>query len=314
MKEGAFMAIYSQKKTCNQCKGCSKGDNGAFICALGYAVSMESGICVPTVPCPKPTTRAALERLQHLSTGDHEPCSELPPSPFSTAPERSLTPPDPEESPQIPQFDGKIRYLIDTENMGREWLDILQEDSPEKIYYLLCTSASPNVPLSSILSFCKLFQEERLQVVTCNRGSPNALDFQLIFLLGKLSEAYKNDHFIIISKDKGYDAVIQNSDLSSGRISRDSIQSPPSLLSADPHPSPIDTDDDLIQTMIHLKCPPEMIADAAVFAKEAQHTASSAEARAKAFRKALIQKYERRGQSFYDQHRLVWKSDIFASK
>ena len=240
------------------------------------------------------------------------------------------------EAPQVPPA-VCTRYLIDTENLGRDWMELLEADQPGSIYYLLYTTASPNVPLSAIPAFHRLLNEDRLRLIACNRGTPNALDFQLVFLLGRLLEQCPEDRFVILSKDHGYDAVADNQELTQGRVRRITgqaapkkpvvqkpvpkkpvVQQPPAPapVQAEPAPkqeAPLDSHQ-LNRLLQSVQCPPTMLSQAIRFAKEAMDAGATPEERAKLFKKALVTEFSGSGQSFYDQHSQFWVPQVFTNR
>ena len=98
-------------------------------------------------------------------------------------------------------------YLLDTENIGRSWIPFA-EAHPENKYCLFCTENSPTVPLASVKNLFAVM--DSLEFVQCYTG-PNALDFQLVSSLGFFcaNDVKKENKYIIVSKDTGYDAIIR---------------------------------------------------------------------------------------------------------
>lgn len=116
-------------------------------------------------------------------------------------------------------------YLIDAENCGNRWIDFYSPRS-EFRYLLFYTQYSSLVPLQKILESCKKsigrteemecpYQQVEsitdvcacIEIFSCWPGK-DAADMQLASYLGYiLSRTISEDKFIILSNDKGYDAV-----------------------------------------------------------------------------------------------------------
>ena len=96
-------------------------------------------------------------------------------------------------------------YLIDTENMGRDWLGLLDEGAQGMIH-VFYTEYSPGVSFMTIERM--LAKRERIRLIKCYTGA-NALDFQLVTQLGYMIAQSPKDHYSIVSKDAGFDAVVK---------------------------------------------------------------------------------------------------------
>ena len=100
-----------------------------------------------------------------------------------------------------------INYLIDSENMGTKWISYLEENIEElDKAFLFYTDASKSISckeLSILFSFI-----HQLETIHCQNGTANALDFQLVSYLGYLIRMDTKSTYCILSKDKGYDAVV----------------------------------------------------------------------------------------------------------
>lgn len=100
-----------------------------------------------------------------------------------------------------------INYLIDSENIGTKWISYLDENIEElDKAFLFYTDASKSISckeLSVLFSFIR-----QLETIHCQNGTANALDFQLVSYLGYLIRMDTKSTYCILSKDKGYDAVV----------------------------------------------------------------------------------------------------------
>ena len=96
-------------------------------------------------------------------------------------------------------------YLVDTENVGRDWVKLLDERE-NAVYHIFYTEKSPAIPIEDIELI--LEKQEYMKFIKCYTGT-NALDFQLGSWLGYMLATVPEDHYHIVSKDTGYDAVVK---------------------------------------------------------------------------------------------------------
>lgn len=96
-------------------------------------------------------------------------------------------------------------YLIDTENMGRDWVELLDKHE-NAIYHIFYTEKSPAIPIECIERMME--KQESIKFIKCYTGA-NALDFQLVTQLGYMLATMPEDHYHIVSRDTGYDAVVK---------------------------------------------------------------------------------------------------------
>lgn len=97
-------------------------------------------------------------------------------------------------------------FLVDTENVGSTWKDLLPIKTASDQILLFFTENSPNisyVDLELILQF-----PDRVEMIKCNPGK-NGLDFQLVSYLGYLLKTASKSNYIIVSNDSGFDAVVK---------------------------------------------------------------------------------------------------------
>ena len=97
-------------------------------------------------------------------------------------------------------------YLVDSENIGASWSQLLPSMSKEDQMFVFYTEKSPYISydnLLQVIAHCQIPVFNK-----CYEGK-NALDFQLVSELGhKLCQEPKAE-FIIVSDDYGYDAAIR---------------------------------------------------------------------------------------------------------
>jgi len=99
-------------------------------------------------------------------------------------------------------------FLIDTENVGRTFLDgidkIKHTDKLILFHYEKAASYPKDILYEIIKSGCS-YEMQDMQTHT-----KNAMDFQICSYLGILAAQYKSKaEYYIVSKDKGYDAALE---------------------------------------------------------------------------------------------------------
>ena len=94
--------------------------------------------------------------------------------------------------------------LVDYENVPVKSLALLQGEEFRICVFLGRT----NSKIDSDLAVAMQKMGDRAQYVKLTSTGPNALDFHIAFYLGKLVTLHDDYHFHIISKDKGFDALI----------------------------------------------------------------------------------------------------------
>ena len=101
-----------------------------------------------------------------------------------------------------------VYYLVDTENIGNQWTQVIPNLQPNDLILLFYTdsNSAQTVPFSTLGQMTAT--KANFKAVHCVKGT-NALDFQLVTYLGFLvAKSNKHDNFIICSNDNGFDAVI----------------------------------------------------------------------------------------------------------
>lgn len=97
-------------------------------------------------------------------------------------------------------------YLVDTENVGSTWKDLLPIKMGADQILLFFTENSPNVSYSDLQLILQF--PDRFEMIKCNPGK-NGLDFQLVSYLGYLLKTASKSNYVIVSNDNGFDAVVK---------------------------------------------------------------------------------------------------------
>lgn len=97
-------------------------------------------------------------------------------------------------------------YLVDTENIGTVWKNLLPDMGKNDSLILFYTENSPGISypdMQTIISYVGTF--DMIQGYT----GRNALDFQIVTYLGYLLKTAAKTEYVIVSNDAGYDAVVK---------------------------------------------------------------------------------------------------------
>lgn len=97
-------------------------------------------------------------------------------------------------------------YLVDTENVGSTWKDLLPVKTGADQILLFFTENSPYVSYSDLQMILQF--PDRFEMIKCNPGK-NGLDFQLVSYLGYLMKTATKANYVIVSNDGGFDAVVK---------------------------------------------------------------------------------------------------------
>ena len=95
--------------------------------------------------------------------------------------------------------------LVDYENVPVKSLALLQGEQFRVCVFL----GKNNTRLDTELVMAMQKLGDRAQYVKLTTTGPNALDFHIAYYLGKLVSADATGHFHVISKDKGFDSLIE---------------------------------------------------------------------------------------------------------
>ena len=97
-------------------------------------------------------------------------------------------------------------YLVDSENIGSSWSQLLSSMSDEDKMYVFYTDKSPYISYENLL---QVIAHCHIPVfIKCFEGK-NALDFQLVSELGFKLCQDPDQEFVIVSDDYGYDAAVR---------------------------------------------------------------------------------------------------------
>ena len=96
--------------------------------------------------------------------------------------------------------------LIDYESVQPEALSVLHEDHFRLIVFVGATQAKVAFETAAALQR----MGERASYIKISGSGPNALDFHIAFYIGQLSLQDTAPYFHIISKDTGFDPLIQH--------------------------------------------------------------------------------------------------------
>lgn len=100
----------------------------------------------------------------------------------------------------------KIKYLIDTENVGSSWTELLPILGRNDELLLFYTPNSPGIPYKDLLAIME--RPAQMELIPCHTGK-NGLDFQLSSYLGFLLRSSAKAQYVILSRDTGYDPLVQ---------------------------------------------------------------------------------------------------------
>lgn len=113
----------------------------------------------------------------------------------------------------------KTNYvLIDLENVTPEHLEKLKADIFR--VYLFIGKNQPKIPVDIAMSMQVL--GDRGKYVPISGTGPNSLDFHIAYYIGRIAEQDSEAFFHIVSRDKGFDPLIEH--LRSNHISADRVE------------------------------------------------------------------------------------------
>lgn len=97
-------------------------------------------------------------------------------------------------------------YFIDSENVGDNWISLLNTVAPDDEILVFYTARSPHMNYKNLILLKQSPKE--VTFIECCEGN-NALDFQLCTDLGYRVRDLGEAEFIIVSNDTGFDAVVK---------------------------------------------------------------------------------------------------------
>jgi NTP pyrophosphatase (non-canonical NTP hydrolase) len=110
---------------------------------------------------------------------------------------------------EMPAVGKRVHLLVDWENVQPDGQP-LKALVPDASHLWLLHGPTQKIDTSSHI---QCFGAERVVQVPRSGSGKNALDFQLCFYAGYLSSSRKGDEFVIVSNDKGYDAMVEHARL-----------------------------------------------------------------------------------------------------
>ena len=111
-------------------------------------------------------------------------------------------------------------YLIDTENVGSDWIRLIEKAKAKDRFVLFWTKNSPRVTYQDLQTITD--PQIQMEAVQFHTGQ-NALDFQLVSYMGHILNKRAKAQFIIVSKDHGYDPVAEFWSEKGYNVSRNSL-------------------------------------------------------------------------------------------
>lgn len=100
-----------------------------------------------------------------------------------------------------------IRLYIDYENVQSEGLHGISELDPVCTTNIIYSKKAEKIRMSEVMEL--LSAGSKIRFFEAENGTPNALDFQLLTLLLLDYADNRDDVFIVISKDSGYDCAVR---------------------------------------------------------------------------------------------------------
>ena len=101
----------------------------------------------------------------------------------------------------------KRYYYVDSENVGDNWVKLLQTVDKEDVFIVFYTDKSPNMKYENLIIVREA--KNMIQFEKCYKG-PNALDFQLTTQIGyDICNNTAEIEYVIVSNDAGFDAVVR---------------------------------------------------------------------------------------------------------
>lgn len=96
--------------------------------------------------------------------------------------------------------------LIDYESVQPEALAVLNKEHFKVIVFVGANQAKVAFEVASVLQY----MGERAEYIKISGNGPNALDFHIAYYIGLLAAKDTNAYFHVVSKDTGFDPLIQH--------------------------------------------------------------------------------------------------------
>ena len=110
------------------------------------------------------------------------------------------------EFPSIEHSDAATILFIDYENVTQVKLSSLQQPNLKIFIFVGCAQAK--IPFELVREAHQL--GESVEWIGVEGTGPNALDFHIVFYLGQISLQAPTSNYIILSRDRGFDPLIQH--------------------------------------------------------------------------------------------------------
>ena len=121
-------------------------------------------------------------------------------------------------------FGNKTIYFVDSENVNEKWIEALTDIKKSDEIIVFYTEKSTHASYENISKIAD--GDVNLNWVKCFTGT-NALDFQLSTELGYRIAKGERNTFVIISNDKGYDAIVNYWVVKGIKVSRLGVEMDP---------------------------------------------------------------------------------------
>jgi hypothetical protein len=125
--------------------------------------------------------------------------------------------------------------LVDFENVQPASLDALAADHHRVIVFL--GAQQSKVPIDMVAAIQRM--GERAQYIKITGSGPNALDFHIAFYIGEIAAQNPGASFRVISKDTGFDPLIQHLRARGISVTRSASVTKPKAKAARPTDTPI---------------------------------------------------------------------------
>lgn len=97
-------------------------------------------------------------------------------------------------------------YFIDSENVGDNWISLIDTIAPKDELIVFFTQKSPHMNYKNVILLKQ--SDKKITFIECYEGT-NALDFQLCKELGYRMHELTEEEFIVISNDTEFDAIVK---------------------------------------------------------------------------------------------------------
>lgn len=114
-------------------------------------------------------------------------------------------------------------YLIDTENVPYEWINRFKElgmDRKDSQIIIAYTDKSSKLSYDQISFLLEQSTEAKIGFTKCKNGKPNALDFHIIGTITAFLLQDREEQYVIVSNDTGFDTFIDKLNDTSVSVSR----------------------------------------------------------------------------------------------